>query len=87
MAAPNQDQIKGAAPVSASSAAGKSIPPTESANSAEWLRVTLSSIGDGVITTDAYGRVTFLNPVAEKLTGWTQEQAVSREATRRSSTS
>ncbi|HEX4142360.1 MAG TPA: PAS domain S-box protein [Pirellulales bacterium] len=36
----------------------------------EWLRVTLSSIGDAVITTDAGGSVTFLNPVAESLTGW-----------------
>lgn len=44
--------------------------------SPEWLRVTLSSIGDGVITTDAHGRVTFLNPVAQELTGWTQEAAV-----------
>jgi PAS domain S-box-containing protein len=41
----------------------------------EWLRITLSSIGDGVITTDAGGRVTFLNPVAESLTGWTTEEA------------
>ena len=37
----------------------------------EWCRVTLASIGDAVITTDALGRVTFLNPVAESLTGWT----------------
>ena len=37
----------------------------------EWWRVTLASIGDAVITTDAEGRVTFLNPVAESLTGWT----------------
>jgi PAS domain S-box-containing protein len=36
----------------------------------EWCRVTLASIGDAVITTDAAGRVTFLNPVAESLTGW-----------------
>lgn len=43
---------------------------------AELLRVTLASIGDGVITTDPHGRVTFLNPVAEALTGWTQEEAV-----------
>ena len=42
----------------------------------ELLRVTLASIGDGVITTDPHGRVTFVNPVAEALTGWTQEQAV-----------
>src|SRR6185295_13438647 len=39
----------------------------------DWLLVTLSCIGDAVITTDSEGRVTFLNPVAESLTGWTQE--------------
>jgi PAS domain S-box-containing protein len=44
----------------------------------EWLRVTLASIGDAVLATDAEGRVTFLNPVAEKLTGWTQAEAVTR---------
>src|SRR4051812_11096574 len=41
----------------------------------DWLRVTLFSIGDAVITTDTEGRVTFLNPVAESLTGWTQVEA------------
>jgi PAS domain S-box-containing protein len=39
----------------------------------DWLLVTLSCIGDAVITTDVEARVTFLNPVAESLTGWTQE--------------
>jgi len=38
--------------------------------------VTLTSIGDAVITTDAEGRVTLLNPAAETLTGWTNEDAV-----------
>ena len=41
----------------------------------EWLRVTLSSIGDAVITTDTKGFVTYLNPVAESLTGWKLEDA------------
>ena len=46
--------------------------------SEEKLAVTLNSIGDGVIATDAEGRVTRLNPLAEKLTGWTQAQAGGR---------
>ena len=41
----------------------------------EWLRVTLASIGDAVIATDTQGRVTFLNSMAERLTGWTQTDA------------
>jgi PAS domain S-box-containing protein len=41
----------------------------------ELLRVTLSSIGDAVVTTDVDGRVTYLNPVAESLTGWQQYEA------------
>ena len=44
----------------------------------EWLHVTLSSIGDAVITTDTNGGVTFLNPVAQSLTGWTQEEAAGK---------
>jgi PAS domain S-box-containing protein len=44
----------------------------------ERLRVTLASIGDGVIATDTEGRVTLLNPVAEALTGWGQPDAAGR---------
>jgi PAS domain S-box-containing protein len=41
----------------------------------EWFQVTLSSIGDGVITTDINGQVTFLNPIAEAMTGWSSDDA------------
>jgi len=44
----------------------------------EWLRVTLTSIGDAVITCDTDGLITFLNPVAEALTGWSAEEARER---------
>ena len=42
----------------------------------EWLRITLASIGDAVITTDAEGRVTSMNAVAQALTGWSQTDAL-----------
>lgn len=44
----------------------------------EQLRVTLLSIGDAVLTTNAEGRVGFLNPVAESLTGWSAQEAAGR---------
>lgn len=44
----------------------------------ERAQVTLNSIGDAVLTTDLHGRVTYLNQVAETLTGWSQEIAVGR---------
>lgn len=44
----------------------------------ELLRVTLTSIGDAVITTDNEGRVTSLNQAAVALTGWTQDEAAGR---------
>ncbi|MBI3525768.1 MAG: PAS domain S-box protein [Betaproteobacteria bacterium] len=47
-------------------------------DSEEHLAVTLNSIGDAVIATDAEARVTRLNPVAEQLTGWTQAEAFGR---------
>jgi len=47
----------------------------ELAEKHELLRVTLLSIGDAVITTDAMGRVQWLNPVAERMTAWSTEAA------------
>ena len=42
----------------------------------EWFQVTLSSIGDAVITTNAQGVVTFMNPIAEVMTGWESAEAI-----------
>ncbi len=42
----------------------------------ERLAVTLRSIGDGVISTDAGGKIVLINAVAERLTGWTQREAI-----------
>ncbi len=44
----------------------------------EQLRIMLSSIGDGVISTDNNGNVTFMNIAAERLTGWSSESAIGR---------
>jgi len=41
----------------------------------EWFEVTLASIGDAVITTDINAKITYLNPVAESMTGWSSTQA------------
>ncbi len=57
--------------------AGGSIMRAQEAlgESEERSRVTLGSIGDAVIATDASGLVTYLNPVAEQLTGWKSAEA------------
>ena len=47
----------------------------------ELLKVTLNSIGDAVITTDTTGNVTWLNPVAEHMTGWDLNSAVGHPLT------
>ncbi len=43
-----------------------------------WLAATLNSVGDAVLATDIEGRVTYLNPSAELLTGWTFSEATDR---------
>lgn len=44
----------------------------------ELLSTTLSSIGDCVIVTDASGNITFMNPVAVKVTGWSESEALGK---------
>ena len=43
--------------------------------SEEWLYTTLQSIGDAVIATDAKGFIVYMNPVAVRLTRWSEEEA------------
>ncbi len=45
----------------------------------KWLSTTLKSIGDAVITTDKNGKITFINTVAETLTGWKQKEALGQD--------
>jgi PAS domain S-box-containing protein len=52
------------------------VAQTRVTQSREVFRVTLKSIGDAVITTDTEARVTYLNEVAETLTGWSQGDAL-----------
>lgn len=48
----------------------------------QWLSTVLKSIGDAVITTDDRGGVTFMNPVAQALTGWSQAAALGQDLTK-----
>jgi len=47
----------------------------EAKKARDLLQTTIASIGDGVISTDTAGKVVILNPIAQLLTGWPQEQA------------
>ena len=44
-----------------------------------WLDATLSSVSDGLIATDRGGRIKFVNPAAERLTGWLRAQAIDHD--------
>ncbi|MBN2415306.1 PAS domain S-box protein [bacterium] len=46
-----------------------------------WLSTILHSIGDAVIATDSGGRIRLVNPVAEKLTGWSEAECLNRPVT------
>jgi len=46
-----------------------------------WLRTVLKSISNGVIASDTEGKIAFMNPVAEALTGWNQQDACGKKAT------
>ena len=50
----------------------------ELAQQHELMRVTLQSIGDAVITTNAEGLISWLNPVAERMTGWLSSESIGR---------
>lgn len=47
--------------------------------SRQWFATTLKCIGDAVIATDAHGRIVFMNPVAESLTGWQEKEAAGKD--------
>lgn len=49
--------------------------------SLRWIATTVRCIGDGIVTTDCGGRVTYLNPAAEAFTGWSQEEATGMTVT------
>ncbi|XAH25029.1 diguanylate cyclase [Xylophilus sp. GW821-FHT01B05] len=51
----------------------------QQAEEKERMRVTLASIGDAVISTDRDGRITYLNPVAERMTGWHTHEALQHD--------
>jgi PAS domain S-box-containing protein len=53
----------------------ESMPTPSLLDQSDWLKVTLSSIGDAIVTADPNGVVTFLNPGAQAITGWAPAEA------------
>ncbi|WP_448562842.1 PAS domain S-box protein [Trichothermofontia sp.] len=54
---------------------------TQLQHAEQWLAAALTSIGEGTIATDACGHITFINPVAATLTGWSQQEALGQPIT------
>lgn len=54
---------------------------TQLQHAEQWLGAVLTSIGEGTIATDAWGHITFINPVAANLTGWSQQEALGQPIT------
>ena len=46
--------------------------------SRQWLQTTLESVGDGLIACDRLGKIEFMNPIAQRLTGWSLEEATGK---------
>lgn len=70
-------QIIAAAELAVDITERKKVEETIKANERRWA-TTLASIGDAVIATDRDGKITFMNPVAETLTGWSNSEASSK---------
>ncbi|MFO7447957.1 MAG: response regulator [Ignavibacteriaceae bacterium] len=45
----------------------------------KWLNIILNSISDAIIATDSKGKILFINPVAESLTGWAKKDALNKD--------
>lgn len=77
-----RDELEGAvlsfADISRQKAAEESLKATndELERERDRIQITLQSIGDGVVTTDAQGNVTYMNPKACELTGWSSDEGV-----------
>ncbi len=74
-------QTSSRAPAGDGSAAKDVFVDLDLTTQADWLRVTLASIGDAVLSTDREGRINFINKVAEDLTGWSGADALGRPLT------